>query len=121
MLETGPCGARIEERGNGVKHARAFGSLALAVVLLGTLAAVAGSASSPKRFRATGTVWTPDSAFTGGKSQSGQVAKTDPSLLGRTGSNPINVIIKYDYDPTASYAGGLSGLPATSPAATGES
>src|SRR5205814_10582428 len=29
-----------------------------------------------------------------------------------------NVMIKYDYDPTASYAGGIAGLAATSPKAT---
>jgi subtilisin family serine protease len=93
--------------------------LVLALVLLGTAVAVAGSATSPRKL--TAKALTPDSTFTSAKSASGTLAKTDPSLLGRESSNPINVLIKYDYDPTASYAGGVSGLAPTSPAATGES
>ena len=53
------------------------------------------------------------------KSPSANVAQTDPSLLGRTDATPVQVMIKYDFDATASYAGGVPGLAATSPAATG--
>src|SRR5581483_8867607 len=52
------------------------------------------------------------------KSDSGRLAQTDPSLLGRTDSTPINVMIKYDFDPTASYKGGVAGLAPTSPRVT---
>jgi subtilisin family serine protease len=48
------------------------------------------------------------------------LAQTDPSLLGRTDSTPITVMIKYDLDATASYAGGVAGLAPTSPAVTGK-
>ncbi|MBA2426476.1 MAG: S8 family serine peptidase, partial [Actinobacteria bacterium] len=40
---------------------------------------------------------------------------------GKEGSKRVNVIVKYDFDPAASYAGGVAGLRATSPAATGRS
>jgi hypothetical protein len=61
---------------------------------------------------------TPDSTYSAPKSASGSIAKTDPALLGRTDSTPINVLIKYDFDPTASYGGGAAGLAPTSPAVT---
>ena len=51
----------------------------------------------------------------------GGVRQTDPSLLGRTDSTPVNVMIKYDFDATASYTGGIAGLAATSPRVTGKS
>ena len=63
---------------------------------------------------------TPDSTFSAAKSDSGQLAQTDPSLLNRSDSTPVAVMIKYDYDATASYTGGVSGLAATSPAVTGQ-
>ena len=52
------------------------------------------------------------------KSDSGRLAQTDPTLLGRTDSTPINVMIKYDFDATASYKGGVAGLAPTSPRVT---
>ena len=55
------------------------------------------------------------------KSLTGRLAETDPSLLGKTSSKLINVIVKLDYDPAAVYAGGLDGFKATSPSVTGRS
>src|SRR5206468_12183880 len=49
------------------------------------------------------TTLTPDSTYAASKSTSGALAQTDPALLGRTHSTPVNVLIKYDYDATASY------------------
>ena len=63
-------------------------------------AAEAGDPAS--RFNAT--ALTPDSTYSTAKSTSGARAQTDPALLGRTDSTPVNVLIKYDYDATASYA-----------------
>src|SRR6516165_1445352 len=54
------------------------------------------------------------------KSVSGALARTDPALLGRTDSTPVNVLIKYDFDATASYMGNIAGLAATSPSVTGK-
>lgn len=67
----------------------------------------------------TATPLTPTSIEQGGKSTSSSVARTPESLLKGTDSAPVNVMIKFDYDAAASYQGGVSGLAATSPAATG--
>ncbi len=95
-------------------------ALATLFLLAGQLIfAGAASGADPSRF--TATPLTPDSTFVGAKSTSGAIAKSDPTLLGRTDSAPVNVMIKYDYDVAASYTGGVSGLAATSPRVTGKS
>ena len=58
------------------------------------------------------------STYAAAKHANGSVAKTDPSLLGLTGSKLVPVMIKYAFTPTASYAGGIKGLKATSPRVT---
>ena len=68
----------------------------------------------------TATALTPTSTSTAAKSNTGRLAQTDPTLLGRTDSTPVNVVVKLDYDATASYDGDIAGLPATSPRVTGE-
>ncbi len=55
-----------------------------------------------------------------GKAPSSRLAKTDPSLLGLSGSAPTAVVVKLDYDAIASYSGGVAGLAATSPSVTGQ-
>ena len=90
-----------------------------AVLALGGSPALAGPVSSLDPSALTASSLAPDSTFTGSKSD--DVAITDPSLLGLTGSDPINVMIKYTYAATASYAGGVDGLAATSPKKTGKS
>jgi hypothetical protein len=92
--------------------------LALGMLLLGT-AASAGSAAKPT-FNVSGAPKL-TSAFSAPKSASGALARTDPSLLGQTGSKPVDVMIKYDVDATASYAGGVAGFAPTSPSVTGKS
>ena len=104
----------MEERGISVKHARTFGVLLGALALLGLVVAVAGSAS-PSKFTATAA----DAGLDVHAARSRSPARsreTDPSLLGRTGSTPVNVMIKYDFDATASYAGGVVGPRGDEPA-----
>ena len=90
--------------------------LALVVGLI-SFSAV-GSAAGTDGF--TASALTPDSTFSASKSDSGQLAQTDPSLLNRSDATPVDVMIKYDYDATASYTGGVDGLAPTSPAVTGK-
>jgi Subtilase family/PA domain/Fibronectin type-III domain len=90
------------------------------VVAVGILSVGAAGAASGNGQQFTASPLTPDSTFTGAKSDSGQLAQTDPTLLGQTGSQPVAVMIKYDFDATASYQGGLPGLAATSPLKTGK-
>src|SRR5262245_17043044 len=56
-----------------------------------------------------------------GKAPTSRLAQTDPSLLGRSGTAPLQVVIKLDYDSVATYSGGVRGLSATSPSVTGTS
>ena len=58
------------------------------------------------------------STYVAAKHANGSLAKTDPSLLGLTGSKLVPVMIKYAFTPTASYMGGIKGLKATSPSVT---
>lgn len=87
--------------------------LAAQTIFVGTV-----SGADPTRF--TATPLTSDTTFVGAKSDSGAIAKSDPALLGRTDSKIVNVLIKYDFDATASYTGGVDGLAATSPGVTGK-
>jgi hypothetical protein len=57
--------------------------------------------------------------FEGAKSLTGRLAETDASLLERSSSKFVNVIVKLDYDPLAVYDGSIEGLSATSPSVTG--
>src|SRR5215510_12520554 len=50
---------------------------------------------------------------------SARLARTDPSLLQLTSSDLVPVVVKLDYDPLASYRGGVAGFAATSPSVTG--
>jgi hypothetical protein len=99
---------------------RIAAALATACLLAGqTIFAGVASGADPSTF--TATALTPDSTYVGAKSDSGSIAKSDPALLGRKDSKIVNVIIKYDFDASASYAGGRDGLAATSPRVTGKS
>jgi hypothetical protein len=53
------------------------------------------------------------------KTPSGRLARSDESLLARTDGRPVQVVIKLDYEPMATYGGTLENLPATGPAFTG--
>ena len=95
--------------------------VALSVLAAGAAAAPAeslGAAAQQPSFTATPLV--PVSRVEGFKSASGQLAQTDESLLGPRSDEPVNVVVKLDYDAVASYAGQIDGLPATSPSVTGE-
>lgn len=67
----------------------------------------------------TATALTPSDTVNAHKAESSRLARTPAALLGRTDATPLNVMIKYDYDATASYAGGIDNLAATSPRKTG--
>ena len=80
--------------------------VAMAAIAMGTPTNIVEASSSgvdPAGFSATGL--SPSSIITGAKSTTGKLAQTDPSLLGRTDVTPVHVVVKLDYDATASYAG----------------
>jgi subtilisin family serine protease len=89
------------------------------IATVGLMVAMPSQASAaPKKFTAQGL--SPSSSIIADKSPSGRLAQNDTALLNRTDSKPVHVMVKLDYDATASYRGGLTGLPATSPSVTGK-
>ena len=52
-------------------------------------------------------------------SPTARIARSDESLLRLRGNAPIAVMVRFDVDPIASYAGGIPGLQATSPGLMG--
>ena len=107
---------------NGTHEARRrrrLPTFAALLVLVGAVCFAAAGGASGSGITFTATELTPDSTFSASKSPSANLAQTDPSLLGRTDASPVQVMIKYDFDATASYTGDLAGLAATSPAVTG--
>ena len=93
------------------------------VVALATAAVAlpsAADAGTTPATKFTSTPLSPDSTIKAAKSSSGQLAQSDPALLGRTDSTPVHVVVKLDYDATASYEGDVAGLAATSPKVTGK-
>ncbi len=82
-----------------------------------TFGASADPGPSPTR-TFTATPLTASDAVSANKAPSSRLARTPQELLKRTDSARVNVMIKYDYDATASYAGGVRSLAATSPGVT---
>jgi hypothetical protein len=93
----------------------AFVAMTTLVVAMSTQASASPKVPGP--FTAHGL--SPSSTVTAPKSSSGRLARSDSSLLKRTDSKPVHVVVKLDYDPAASYRGGVRGYPATSPSVTG--
>jgi hypothetical protein len=101
-------------------HRRGHAAIA-ALVLPTALLSLTGtsSAAEPDPSAFTATPLSPDARLEGFKSSSSGLAKTSPGLLKRTDSTLVPVMIKLDEDALASYRGGVKGLAATSPSATG--
>ena len=93
----------------------------LGAILVGVLGVAAGGASSASSSPTQGDAARARHNIFEREVRLRPLAKTDPSLLGRTDSAPVNVMVKYDFDATASYPGGVAGLAATSPRKTGKS
>jgi len=105
------------------RHGRkTLGSLAVVAALVAAVLVLPSispaGAAAPGGLRAS--ALTADSTITAAKSKSGRLATSDPALLGRSDATPVNVVVKLDYDATASYKGDVSGLAATSPSVTGQ-
>src|SRR3954468_5111466 len=115
---------RILEK-RALPRVRSVPVLVAAAALAGLLTVTATSTASRTVKAAALTLDTSNapalsSTYVGSKSMSGYAAKTDRSLLGNRSSKLVNVMIKYDFDAIASYAGRIRGLKATSPRASGK-
>jgi hypothetical protein len=105
----------------GARRRRALGLgavLGALALLLATLpaASAAPTTSAGRTLKAKPVTVT--TRVAGAKSASGQLARTDKSLLGLTSRAPVNVVVKLDYDSLAGYRGGVKGYAATSPSVT---
>src|SRR5689334_21390680 len=101
-------------RGSGVVRVSCAAVLAIAAALAAT--AAPAQAGGEVGYTSTPVTGVP---VTAAGAAASRLARTDASLLGRLSSAPVNVVVKLDYDALATYAGGVPGLAATSPAATG--
>jgi subtilisin family serine protease len=87
--------------------------------LIGALTVAASAAFGAGGPATTGTALAVLSRAEGFKAASSRMFHTDPSVLRLSSSKPVTVIVKLDYDPVASYGGGIAGLSPTSPSVTG--
>ncbi|MPZ96884.1 MAG: S8 family serine peptidase [Propionibacteriales bacterium] len=96
--------------------------LAVPILLLGLASSPsAAEPAGPAADDLSATPLEPTDRVAGSKAPSSRLAQTPGSLLRRTDARPTRVMIKLDYDATASYQGGIEGLAPTSPSATGRS
>ena len=101
-----------------VRRSRRLALLAGSLLALVQVAGSTALAADPPDLSANPI--SPVERISGAKSTTGKLAQTDPELLARDDRAAVNVVIKLDYDATASYAGGVKGLAATSPRVTGK-
>lgn len=97
----------------------AVGALAVSSLTLGAASAAGAPSGAAGRLRLASSLQ-PTSVESGSKSVTGRLAQSDAALLKRTDAKTVSVMVKLDYDATASYAGDIRGLAATSPRVTGK-
>ncbi|WP_245674831.1 S8 family serine peptidase [Herbidospora cretacea] len=100
------------------KKSRSAAAAAALCLVVSVSPAANASPAPPGRF--TATPLTNPERVTGAKSTSGQLARSDQALIRSRSANPVNVVVKLDYDALAAYDGGIDGLPGTSPSVTGK-
>ena len=101
-------------------HRRLIGFVASVALLGPALPSAVASAADPDDLTLAEGQPVATTSDEAAKSRSSALAETPDELLGLASSEPVPVIIKYDYDAVASYQGGVEDLEATSPAVTGE-
>jgi hypothetical protein len=89
------------------------------ISLMAAGGAAQASGSGDSTFKVAPDTVTRESTVHGDKAPTSRLAQSDPALLSRTDSQRVPVMIKLDYDSTATYTGGVKGLAATSPSVTG--
>jgi hypothetical protein len=93
--------------------------MAAALFLLAAIGVGTGARAAEKSSGLTASPLKVLNSINGAKSPTAKMVKSDRSLLKAQGSKFIPVLVRLDYDPAASYAGGIVGLAATSPSVTG--
>ena len=103
-------------------RARVLGLTAAALLTVGLAAAPQlAAAAQPANFTLSANTASPKGApIQAPKSQTGQIAQSNPEVLRSTSRAYTNVMVKLDVDPAASYRGGVRGYAPTSPSVTGK-
>lgn len=96
--------------------------LTAVLAVTAVLAAPFADAASTKSLTLAPTQPQQDSTIVkkGAKSRLESIPQSDPALLGRTDSTPIDIMVKLGYDAVANYDGDIAGLAATNPQKTGK-
>ena len=116
-----PFGGLRSARSRRLRHTGLAAATALVAVLGYTASGASSAPDQTGKFQVSPLAVEADGdPIVGAKSRTGQIAETDPALLGRSDSTPVDVVVKLDYDSVATYTGGVQGLAATSPKATGK-
>jgi hypothetical protein len=97
---------------------RLLAVLSSAGLLAGALLAAGPVTAAAPNLVASGGI-SRTSTYSGFKSTTGRLAKSDPSVLKSTATKTVPVMVKLDFDALASYLGDIPGLAATSPQVTG--
>jgi subtilisin family serine protease len=97
---------------------RLLAVLSSAGLLAGALLAAGPVTAAAPNLVASGGI-SRTSTYSGFKSVTGRLAKSDPSVLKSTATKTVPVMVKLDFDALASYLGDIPGLAATSPQVTG--
>jgi subtilisin family serine protease len=93
--------------------------VAVAATTLLTASVVEGaSAGAAPAGHLTATGISGGTTIDGAKSFTSRLAKSDPAVLKLSGSKPVSVMVKLDYDALGSYTGDIRGYAATSPQVT---
>jgi len=102
-------------------RSRKLARAAFAGVLVPPLFAVVAAtpATAQPNGPLTATPLAPAERIEADKAPTSRLAQTDRTLLGRTDAEPVQVVLKLDYDSLATYTGTVRGYEATSPAVTG--
>ena len=101
-------------------HPLRLAGLAATVVLSMAVAVTPSGAQEAPSLTPRASSVTKTDVVSADKAPSSRLAQTDPSLAARRDGGLVRVMIKLDYDSVATYAGGIDGLKATSPAVTGK-
>jgi hypothetical protein len=105
-----------------LRSEQSLGPLVLGALALVAIATVAASPATAGNLAVSGPQ--PRQEETIGlqmsKAQFRRLVQSDPALLGRSDATPVDVLVKLDYDPVATYEGDVPGLAATSPSTSGK-
>jgi len=98
-------------------HAALASALVPSVLVIGVASSSQAAPAGPSQYKAIGGVKQAGSLTMAKPTK--YLAQTDPTLLNRTDSKNVSIVVKLDYASTVTYTGDVAGFAATSPEVTG--